>query len=100
MRESYDQHSYHQVQASVGQEANPALNLCRGTVRHVSCCTGTDKCVVANHLNLITVSLWQATENQSQKKRVCRVLRVSDLQRCYQDYSTGSRKEGGESWKI
>lgn len=42
----------------------------------VSGCTGTHKCVLANHFNLITVSLWQATENQSQMKSGCGELRT------------------------
>lgn len=46
------------------------------TVRSVSGCSGTDKFVWTNHLNLITKSLWQATENQSQVKSACWVLRA------------------------
>lgn len=46
------------------------------TVRSVSGCSGTDKFVWTNHLNLITKLLWQATENQSQVKSACWVLRA------------------------
>lgn len=48
------------------------LNLPLIPTEDVSGCTGTDKCVWANHLNLIIVSLRYATENQSEmKKCVC-----------------------------
>lgn len=91
---SDDQHSSHQVQPSVAQKVKPAFNPHGGKVQNVSSYTGTDKCVWANHLNLIKVSLWQATENQSQMKRMYEVLRAL----IHRDVTRIIVQKAGKNW--
>lgn len=46
------------------------------------------------------MSMWLATENQSQTKSVWGWVKSSDPRGCEQDYSPESREEEDESWKI